>query len=352
MNTTLPDETRKKYTKIFWGFALFPFLFVVGLIFLQSEDDLPPVSMLDNPPELQASLIFGQDGDTLGRYWQVNRTSADFKNISSFVFDALISTEDERFLEHSGVDFRSIARSFSSFGRAGGASTIPQQLAKLLFTLQQRQKEEIARAKGEEIIGGNFALFGKLRRLNEKARENIIATRLEARYTKDEIITMYLNQFDFLYNAVGIENAAKVYFNKSPKALTKVEAATLIGMCKNPGLYNPYSFKIKNYRRFIAADEEISPAEVSQEQIIKAREHDSLRAIKRRNQVLYQWMKNSKDGNEAIKNQITREEFNTLSQEPLKVNYQSVDHKIGPGAYFKEALRTEVTAILLSKLPA
>ena len=143
MNASLPDEKRKKYTKIFWGFALFPFLFVVGLIFLQSEDDLPPVSMLDNPPELQASLIFGQDGDTLGRYWQVNRTSADFKNISSFVFDALISTEDERFLEHSGVDFRSIARSFSSFGRAGGASTIPQQLAKLLFTLQQRQKEEI-----------------------------------------------------------------------------------------------------------------------------------------------------------------------------------------------------------------
>jgi len=349
MNASLPDEKRKKYTKIFWGFALFPFLFVVGLIFLQSEDDLPPVSMLDNPPELQASLIFGQDGDTLGRYWQVNRTSADFKNISSFVFDALISTEDERFLEHSGVDFRSIARSFSSFGRAGGASTIPQQLAKLLFTLQQRQKEEIARAKGEEIIGGNFALFGKLRRLNEKARENIIATRLEARYTKDEIITMYLNQFDFLYNAVGIENAAKVYFNKSPKSLTKTEAATLIGMCKNPGLYNPYSFKIKNYRRFIAADEGISPAEVSQEQIMKARENDSLRAIRRRNQVLYQWMKNSKDGNEAIKNQISREEFNMLSQEPLVVNYQSVDHKIGPGAYFKEALRTEVTAILLSK---
>jgi penicillin-binding protein 1A len=95
-------------------------------------------------------------------------------------------------------------------------------------------------------VAGGMSAATRLRRLNEKARENIIATRLESRYTKEEIITMYLNQFDFLYNAVGIENASKVYFNKRPKDLKKEEAAMLIGMCKNPALYNPYTFKIKN----------------------------------------------------------------------------------------------------------
>ena len=140
----LTEEQKKLFTRIFWVLALMPFLLVFGLLVLQSEDDLPPVSMLDNPPELQASLILGQGGDTIGRYWQVNRTSAAYKSISPFVFDALIATEDERFMEHSGVDFRSIARSFASLGRSGGASTISQQLAKLLFTIQQRQREEIA----------------------------------------------------------------------------------------------------------------------------------------------------------------------------------------------------------------
>ena len=210
-------------TIVFWSVGLFPFLFIAFLLLFQSESDLPPISMLDNPPELQASLIFGQEGDTLGRYWQINRTSANYKDISPYVFDALIATEDERFMKHSGVDFRSLARSLSSLGRSGGASTIPQQLAKLLFTLQQRQRDEIARANGEEKTRIFRGVFGKLSRLSEKARENIIATRLESIYTKEEIITMYLNQFDFLYNAVGIENAAKVYFNKTPKNLSKNE---------------------------------------------------------------------------------------------------------------------------------
>ena len=114
----LTEVQKKRFARIFWGLSLLPFLMVFGLLVLQSEDNLPPISMLDNPPELQASLILGQTGDTIGRYWQVNRTSAAFKNISPFVFDALISTEDERFMEHSGVDFRSIARSFGSLGRS------------------------------------------------------------------------------------------------------------------------------------------------------------------------------------------------------------------------------------------
>jgi penicillin-binding protein 1A len=345
----LTEEQKKRFTRIFWGFSLLPFLLVFGLLVLQSEDDLPPISMLDNPPELQASLILGQTGDTIGRYWQVNRTSAAYKNISPYVFDALIATEDERFMEHSGVDFRSIARSFGSLGRSGGASTISQQLAKLLFTLQQRQREEIARANGESLLSNRGGIIGKFRRLNEKARENIIATRLESRYTKEEIITMYLNQFDFLYNAVGIENAAKVYFNKRPKELKKEEAAMLIGMCKNPALYNPYTYKIKNYRRVIAQEDGVAIGSVSLEKILEARAKDSLRALTRRNQVLYQWLRNSNKNNEAVSHKLTREEYDELIKKPVLVNYQSVDHKEGMAPYFREALRQEVTDILLKK---
>jgi len=345
----LTENLRKRFTRIFWIISLFPFMSVLGLLVLQSEDDLPPISMLDNPPELQASLILGEEGDTLGRYWQVNRTSAEFKNISPFVFDALISTEDERFNKHSGVDFRSIARSFVSLGRAGGASTISQQLAKLLFTLQQRQREEIARANGETLLSHRGGIIGKFRRLNEKARENIIATRLESRYTKEEIITMYLNQFDFLYNAVGIENAAKVYFNKRPKNLNKEEAAMLVGMCKNPSLYNPYTYKIKNYRKILSRRKGISPETVSYSDIQEARTNDSMRSINRRNQVLYQWLKNSEKDNESLSYKITREEYSRLIKLPVKVNYQSVDHKDGLAPYFREVLRHEVTEILLEK---
>lgn len=346
---TLSDSKKRKMTLIFWGVGLFPFLFIASLLLFQSEGDLPPISMLDNPPELQASLIFGQEGDTLGRYWQINRTSANYKDISPYVFDALIATEDERFMKHSGVDFRSLARSLSSLGRSGGASTIPQQLAKLLFTLQQRQRDEIARANGEESTRVFDGVFGKLSRLGEKARENIIATRLESIYTKEEIITMYLNQFDFLYNAVGIENAAKVYFNKTPKDLSKNEAAMLVGMCKNPSLFNPYKYKVTNYRRKIAADLELEPSAVSLSQILEARAKDSTRALLRRNQVLFQWLKNSTNDNGAIINKLSKAEFDSLSLLPLDVNYQVVDHKNGAGAYFKESLRKELTSLLLEK---
>jgi len=345
----LNNRFKNRFTLFFWLFSLMPFMFVLGLLLSQSEDSLPPLSMLDNPPELQASLIFSEEGDTLGRYWQVNRTSAEFKDISPFVFDALISTEDERFKEHSGVDFRSIARSFSSLGRAGGASTITQQLAKLLFTLQQRQREDIAKANGETTLSQQHGFAGKIMRLNEKARENIIATRLESRYTKEEIITMYLNQFDFLYNAVGIENAAKVYFNKKPKFLNKEEAAMLVGMCKNPALFNPYSYKIKDYRVLIAQRRKINPVSVSQVDILNGRAKDSLRAVNRRNQVLFQWLRNSENGNASLSFKLTRQEYNKLITLPLNVSFQTVDHKEGIAPYFREVIRQEVTEILLKK---
>lgn len=348
---TFSDEGKKKMTRAFWFIALLPFLIVSSLFLFQSEDDLPPVAMLDNPPELLASVVYAEDGETeLGRYWKVNRTSVEYKEISAFVTDALISTEDERFLEHSGVDFKAIGRAVVNVGGAGGASTISQQLAKLLFTLQQREREELARASGENISSYSGGRLGSIfRRINEKVRENIIATRLEQRYTKEEIITMYLNQFDFLYNAVGIENAAKVYFNKKPKDLSKEEAAMLVGMCKNPSLFNPYTHKIKNYRRSIAADKEVSADKVTYEEIAEERSSDSLRALSRRNQVLYQWLKNSNANNEALRFKLTQEEYDILKNKPLAVNYQVVDHKQGMAPYFRESVRKELTSLFMEK---
>ena len=352
--TVLSEQEQKKMTRLFWVFALLPFVMVLSLFLLQSEEDLPPVSMLDNPPELQASLILAKksikEDTVIGRFWQVNRTSIKYREISPFVTDALISTEDERFMQHAGVDFRALARSLTSFGRSGGASTIPQQLAKLLFTLQQRQRQEIARASGARIelpyVGG---LLGKFRRVGEKARENIIAKRLEERFTKVEIITMYLNQFDFLYNAVGIESAARVYFNKRPKDLNKSEAATLVGLCKNPTIYNPYSYQIRNYRARIAENKGIALSAVTKEEILAARAKDSTIAHSRRNQVLFQWLKNSEKSNEALRTQITREEYNQLIKTPIVVHYRSLDHKEGMAPYFRKELRTEVQSILLAK---
>lgn len=346
----LSEKGRKKMTLLLWGVAMFPLVFIAALLLLQSEDDLPPVEMLDNPPELLASIIYADDGETeLGRYWKINRSSVDYKSISPFVTDALISTEDERFQDHSGVDMQAIGRAVINVGGAGGASTISQQLAKLLYTLQQREKEEIAKANGESVSRISGKLGRIIGRLNEKARENIIATRLEERYTKEEIITMYLNQFDFLYNAVGIANASKVYFNKRPKDLTKEEAAMLIGMCKNPDLYNPYTFTKRNYRQRLAQKKGVSPSEISKEEVREARQKDSLRAVTRRNQVLYQWLKNSNENNDGLRVKITKEEYDILKMKPLVTDYQIVDHKKGMAPYFRESVRAEVTNIFKEK---
>lgn len=347
------SKENKNFTLYFWIFSLFPFLIVTSLFFFQSEDDLPKVELLDNPPEIQASLIIAKKSEkedtVIGRFWLVNRTSIKYRQISPFVIDALIATEDERFMNHSGVDFKGLVRSIFSLGSRGGASTIPQQLAKLLFTLQKRQEEEIARAKGETLAARVGGFFGKFRRVNEKIQENIIAKRLEERYTKEEIITMYLNQFDFLYNAVGIENAARVYFNKTPINLTKTEAAMLVGMCKNPDLYNPYSYQVDNYKRKIANYKEIPLNQVTQVEIYERRSKDSIRAVERRNQVLYQWLKNSEDENDALNTKITREEYDKLKTSPVTTKFTSLDHKEGMAPYFRESMRSEVKGILEEK---
>ena len=346
----LSNRSKRRLTLVLWFGAMLPLTFIIALLLLQSEEDLPPVEMLDNPPELQASIIYADDGETeLGKYWKINRSSVDYKSISPYVIDALVSTEDERFFDHSGVDMKAIGRAVVNFGGAGGASTISQQLAKLLFTLQQRDREAIARANGESVDRGTGKIGRIKGRLNEKARENIIAVRLEERYTKEEIVTMYLNQFDFLYNAVGIENASKVYFNKTASKLEKEEAAMLIGMCKNPTLYNPYTFTVRNYRQRIASNKGIHLDAVAIEDINEARSKDSLRAVTRRNQVLYQWFKNSKEDNPGLRVKITREEYDSLKMKPLLTNYQVVDHKRGMAPYFRESVRSEVTNILAEK---
>jgi penicillin-binding protein 1A len=344
-------EKLKKWTRLFWVLAMMPFVLVTSLLLFQSEDDLPPVEMLDNPPELLASVVLADDGETeLGRYWKINRTSVQYKDISPYVTDALIATEDERFIDHSGVDFRAIGRAVVNVGGAGGASTITQQLAKLLFTLQQRDRQELARSMGESVSSGASTRIGRIfQRINEKARENIIATRLEKRFTKEEIITMYLNQFDFLYNAVGIENAAKVYFNKKPINLTKDEAALLVGLCKNPSLFNPYTYKIKDYRGKIAKEKDIPLSKVKISDIAPLRAADSIRAVSRRNQVLMQWLKNSKSNNKALRVKITKEEYDILKMKPIVVDYQIVDHKQGMAPYFREAVRKELTELFKEK---
>lgn len=340
------NRTVRILTGFLWLGAFSPVLAITILLVKQPDDEMPSIEMLENPPELLASVVLADDGKTeLGRFWSVNRTSVKYNEISPYVFDALIATEDERFEDHSGIDLWAVARAATSMGGSGGASTISQQLAKLLFTLQERTRVAELRAQGKTVDAPSGKIGRLMKRLDEKAKENIIAVRLEKRYTKEEIITMYLNQFDFLYNAVGIENAAKVYFNKKPIDLTKNEAAMLVGMCNNPSLYNPYTYKNKDYRNTVASRSNIPAAQVTNAQMQELKTEDSLRAIKRRDLVLYQWRKNSRNDNPALKNKLSDEEYETIKSQSIDVDYQIVDHKEGPAPYFRESLRSELTEL-------
>jgi penicillin-binding protein 1A len=289
-------KSQKRIIILMWVCGLFPFL-IIYIMLLAAKPSLPSTETLENPPELQASIVYADNGEELGRYWRINRKSVSYKQISQNVYSALIATEDERYYEHSGVDARGLARAVfgALIGQSkGGASTISQQLAKLLFT---------------DVASSSW------KRLQQKFGENILATRLERNYTKEEIIAMYLNRFDFLYNAVGISSAAHVYFNKKPSELNMQEAATLIGMCKNPSLYNP--------RR------------------------DYKMSMERRNVVLSQWYKNS--NSEGVTVKLTEEMFDSLKALPIVLDYQIADHKVGPAPYFREVLRRDVTNLLEEK---
>ena len=180
---------------------------------------MPSFDELENPDSNLATEIIASDGVILGTFYRANRSPVKFEDLPKHLVDALISTEDERFYEHSGIDARRTFGAAVKLGADGGASTISQQLPKLLF-------------HGE---GSRFILF----RMVQKVKEWIIATKLERQYTKNEIIALYLNRADFVNTAVGIRSAAKVYFGKEPRDLTIEEGALLIGMLKNPSLFNP-----------------------------------------------------------------------------------------------------------------
>ncbi len=250
---------------------------------------MPPIEELKNPQDRYASVVYSSDGEELGRYFRNtgNRVYADLDEISPEVVNALIATEDSRFNEHSGIDFRAMARVMVKTlvlqnKNAGGGSTLTQQLAKQLYTPATNNIFE---------------------RAMQKPIEWMIALKLERFYSKEEILKMYLNQFDFLYNAVGIKSAAHVYFNKEASELNTLEAATLVGMVKNPSLYNPVR-------------------------------HPE-RALGRRNVVLEQ-MYNA--------DMLTRAELDSLQAQPLTLDFHRVDHKEGLAPYFREELRRYLTA--------
>lgn len=340
---------------LLWLVGLLPFFSIIYLRYVKTDNEsLPSVSMLENQEELLATTVFADDGVTeLGKYWKVNRTSVSYNEISPYVISALISTEDERFETHSGIDIKAVGRAIINMGEAGGASTVTQQLAKLIFTLKERDERRQAQQSGTGPTEEQKRLEkmnGIERRLYEKVKENVIALRLEKRYTKNEILTMYLNQFDFLYNAVGISSASKVYFNKKASELSPEEAAILVGMCKNPGLYNPYGFTVTNYEDRIARRNNVSKDKVTAEEVRAEREKDSLRAITRRNTVLYKWYENSAKDNPALTSKITKEEYDSLKVLPIQTDYQTVDHKEGLAPYFRESLRGSISNILSEKL--
>jgi len=341
---------------LLWLGGLSPFLFIVYLRYYQTDTStLPSVSMLENQEELLATTVYSDDGvSVLGKYWRVNRTSVPYNEISPHVISALISTEDERFENHSGIDLKALGRAVVNMGESGGASTITQQLAKQIYTLKERDERRKAQQEGtgpteEEQRLQNMSSIE--RRLYEKVKENVIALRIERRYTKNEILTMYLNQFDFLNNAVGISSASKVYFNKKASELSPDEAAILVGMCKNPGLYNPYGFTVTNFADRIARRKNVSKDKVTAEEIKAERETDSLRTINRRNTVLYKWYENSSKNNPALTSTIDKAQYDSLKALPIITDYQTVDHKEGPAPYFRESLRNTIANILTEKLP-
>jgi penicillin-binding protein 1A len=279
----VPDSEKdiQYYSKLFWkyffygmgGIALF-FLFASwGLL-----GSMPSFEDLENPDSNLATEIISADGVVIGKYFEKNRSQLKYSDLPKNLVQALVATEDARFYEHSGIDGRGTLRAILSFGTSGGASTLTQQLAKQLF-------------HGE---GSKFLPF----RIIQKAKEWIIAIRLERQYTKNEIIAMYCNVYDFGNNSVGVNSAAKTYFSKEPKNLTITESAVLVGMFKNSGLYNP----VKNIEG----------------------------VTNRRNVVLKQMEKAEI---------ITEAQKLKLQSLPIKLNFKLESHKDGTATYFREYLR-------------
>ncbi|MCI6212293.1 transglycosylase domain-containing protein [Bacteroides heparinolyticus] len=282
----------KKVVKILWIFIALTALACVLIFFSIAKGwigYMPPVEDLENPNYKFATEVLSDDGKVLGTYSysKENRVFVGYADLSPHIINALIATEDVRFADHSGIDAIALVRALVKRGilmqkNAGGGSTITQQLSKQLYSPS----------------AGNI-----MERLFQKPIEWVIAVKLERYYTKEEILTMYLNKFDFLNNAVGVKTAAFTYFGCEPKDLRPEEAATLVGMCKNPSLYNPIRY--------------------------------NERSRGRRNVVLDQMRKAG---------YITQAECDSLQTLPLKLKYNRVDHKEGLATYFREYLRGVLTA--------
>lgn len=267
------------YVKRFWilfllGISIIPIC--VGLAAIGAFGTLPTFEEIENPKSNLASQIITSDEAILGKFYKDNRTHTEYKNLSPYLINALVSTEDERYYSHNGIDFKALVRAITKLGRDGGGSTITQQLAKQLF-------HEPARG---------------LKRIPQKFKEWVIAARLERQYTKQEIIAMYFNQFGFYYNAAGIHSASSIYFNTTPDQLTLPQAAILVGMAKNPRVYNP----------------------VRNPELMK----------KRRNVVYKQMVRN-----EALDTEIK----DSLRELPIEVDFKRVGLSEGLAPYFREYLR-------------
>lgn len=269
------------YIKRFWQIFGIGMAFIFLIFLLASWGALghmPSFNDLENPESNLATEIISSDGETIGKFYNENRSSITYEELPKHLVDALVATEDARFYEHSGIDARGTLRAATSLGTSGGASTLSQQLAKQLF-----------HGEGSRNV---------IMRLFQKVKEWIIAIRLERQYTKNEIIAMYFNVYDFNNYAVGIRSAAKTYFNKSPKDLSIDESAMLVGMFKNSSLYNP----VRN-----------------------------IQGVKNRRNVVLQQMEKS-----DIITEVQREK---LSQLPITLDFKLQTHKEGIATYFREYLR-------------
>ncbi len=213
-----PKSNFGKYIKLLWAAVLAGLILVVCIFIFISKTQLPDTQELEKPDYEIATIIKADDDRELGKVFLLNRVWLQYDEINPLIIDALVATEDERYFEHCGIDARSFGRALVFLGSKGGASTITQQLAKLFFT--QRSKSFIPRVW-------------------QKLKEWVIAVEFEKQYTKEEILAMYLNKYDYLYNANGIASAAKTYFGKDQSELKVEEAALLVGMHKNPWIYNP-----------------------------------------------------------------------------------------------------------------
>ena len=274
-----------KPVRIFWRIFFGGFAFVIILLAMLNFGwigSMPDLDDIENPSASLASQVYAEDGTLMGKYYIEDRINVQYKDISKHIIEALIATEDERFYEHSGIDARSLGRAIFYLGSEGGASTITMQTAKNLFTENWSTKNFILRAL-------------------QKIKEGIIAVKLERNFTKEEIITLYLNTVAYSDNVYGIRNASKTFFQKEPDRVNVEEAAVLIGMLKGATLYNP-------------------------------RRNPKL-SLDRRNTVLSQMVRN---------NYLDAQQAETLKRQPIELNYKKLDETTGLGPYFRMILGEEM----------